>query len=252
MGRKALIFSATSDCIGLVMFTEDDFLPISLLQHLLFCPRRAALVHIEGIWSDNIFTALGQNMHERVHTTEVESRKDLRVTRGLLLRSFTLGVTGKADVVEFHRLDAIESDSLSVDLGVIKLKGVGGLWRAYPVEYKSGHLRHEVGYEIQLCAQAICLEEMLGTHIPAGSIYYGKTGRRLDLVFDSELRLATETACRQLHSVLNSGETPPAKYEPKCAKCSLLDFCLPKAVGKNRSVKSYMDRIVGPNEQDLL
>ena len=74
MGRKALTFSTTSNCIGLVMFTEDDFLPISLLQHLLFCPRRAALVHIEGIWSDNIFTALGQNMHERVHTTEVESR----------------------------------------------------------------------------------------------------------------------------------------------------------------------------------
>lgn len=191
-------------------------------------------------------------MHERVHTTEVESRKDLRVTRGLLLRSLTLGVTGKADVVEFHRLDELESNSASVDLRAIKLKGVRGLWRAYPVEYKSGHLRHEVGYEIQLCAQTICLEEMLGTHVPAGSIYYGKTGRRLDLVFDSQLRLATETACRQLHSVLSSEETPAAKYEPKCAKCSLLDFCLPKVVSQNRSVKSYMDRVIRLDEQDLL
>ncbi|MGO8878494.1 MAG: CRISPR-associated protein Cas4 [Desulfomonilaceae bacterium] len=234
------------------MFTEEEFLPISLLQHLLFCPRRAALVHIEGIWSDNIFTALGQNMHERVHTTEVESRRDLRVTRGLLLRSLTLGVTGKADVVEFQRLNELESNSASVDLRAIKLNGVRGLWRAYPVEYKSGHLRHEVGYEIQLCAQAICLEEMLGTHVTEGSIYYGKTGRRLDLVFDSQLRLATETACCQLHSVLNSDETPPAKYEPKCTKCSLLDFCLPKVMSQNRSVKSYMDKVVGSNEQDIL
>ncbi len=210
------------------------------------------MVHIEGIWSDNIFTALGQNMHERVHTTEVESRRDLRVTRGLLLRSLTLGVTGKADVVEFQRLNELESNSASVDLRAIKLNGVRGLWRAYPVEYKSGHLRHEVGYEIQLCAQAICLEEMLGTHVTEGSIYYGKTGRRLDLVFDSQLRLATETACCQLHSVLNSDETPPAKYEPKCTKCSLLDFCLPKVMSQNRSVKSYMDKVVGSNEQDIL
>ncbi len=210
------------------------------------------MVHIEGIWSDNIFTALGQNMHERVHTTEVESRKDCRVTRGLLLRSFTLGVTGKADVVEFHRTDQIPDNPEIVELRGVKLNGARGLWQAYPVEYKSGHLRHEVGYEIQLCAQAICLEEMLGTHVPAGSIYYGKTGRRLDLVFDSQLRLATETACRQLHLVLNSEETPPAKYEPKCAKCSLLDFCLPRVVGKNKSVKSYMDRVIGSNEQDFL
>jgi CRISPR-associated exonuclease Cas4 len=234
------------------MFNEEDFLPISLLQHLLFCPRRAALVHIEGIWSDNIFTALGQDMHERVHTTEVESRKDLRVTRGLLLRSLTLGVTGKSDVVEFHRLDELESNSASADLGAIKLKGVRGRWRAYPVEYKSGHLRHQVGHEIQLCAQAICIEEMLDTQVTEGSIYYGKTGRRLDLVFDSQLRSATETACHQLHTVLNSERTPPAKYEPKCAKCSLLDFCLPKVVSQNRSVKSYMDRIIGSNEQDIL
>jgi CRISPR-associated exonuclease Cas4 len=232
------------------MFNEEEFLPISLLQHFLFCPRRAALVHIEGIWSDNIFTALGQNMHERVHTTEIETRKDLRVTRGLLLRSFTMGVTGKADVVEFHRLDETESNTATPES--IRLKGIRGLWRAYPVEYKSGHLRHEAGYEIQLCAQAICLEEMLSTQVAEGSIYYGKTGRRLDLVFDSKLRLATETACSQLHSLLGGNTTPPAKYEPKCGKCSLLDFCLPQVVGKSKSVKSYMDRVVRLNEQDLL
>lgn len=234
------------------MFTEEEFLPISLLQHLLFCPRRAALVHIEGIWSDNIFTALGQNMHERVHTTEFESRKDLRVTRGLLLRSLTLGVTGKADIVEFHRLDELESNAASVDVGAIKFKDVRGLWRAYPVEYKSGHLRHEVGYEVQLCAQAICLEEMLGTHVTEGSIFYGKTGRRLDLVFDSQLRSATEKACFDLHAVLKSEKTPPAKYEPKCSKCSLLDFCLPKVVSQKRSIKSYMDRVVSSDEKALL
>lgn len=234
------------------MFTEEEFLPISLLQHLLFCTRRAALVHTEGIWSDNIFTALGQNMHERVHTTGVESRKDFRITRGLLLRSLNLGITGKADVVEFHRLDDAYNDATEADKRAVKLEGVTGLWRAYPVEYKSGHLRHELGYEIQLCAQAICLEEMLCTHVPEGSIYYGKTGRRLDLLFDSQLRLATQTACNELHLLLNSQKTPPAEYGPKCDKCSLLDFCLPKVVTKNRSVKSYMDRIAESDSRDQL
>lgn len=229
---------------GAEMFSEDEFLPISLLQHLLFCPRRAALVYVEGLWNDNVFTAHGRNVHEHVHSAGVESRTDMIITRGLLLRSATLGVTGKADVVEFHRSKLNVNVEFSSALDLVKLKRTDGLWRMYPVEYKSGRLRHEFGYEIQLCAQAMCLEEMLGVNVTEGAIFYGKTGRRLVVNFDLKMKSATEDACQQLHFLMDKRETPRAKFEPKCEKCSLIDLCIPKAVSRKRSVKSYMDKIL--------
>lgn len=225
------------------MFSEDEFLPISLLQHFLYCPRRAALVYIEGIWNDNVFTAHGRNVHEHVHSAGVESRADLIITRGLLLRSDKLGVTGKADVVEFQRSKLTGNVEFSSASDLVKLERIEGLWRIFPVEYKSGRLRHEFGYEIQLCAQAMCLEEMLGVNVTEGAIYYGKTGRRLTVIFDLKMKSATENACQQLHFLMDKGETPGAKFEPKCVKCSLLDLCIPKAVSRKRSIKSYMEKI---------
>lgn len=202
------------------MYSEDELLPISSLQHLIFCERRAMLVLVEGLWGENIFTAEGRHVHERADDGQIETRRDVRVARGLRLRSLKLGLTGKADVVEFH-LDT-----------------------PYPVEYKRGHLRREEGYEIQLCAQAICLEEMLGIYIPEGALFFGKPRRRLNINFDDGLRLKTEVAAARLHELTKAGRTPTARYEKKCESCSLLDHCMPKAVGRRMSVERYLTAVI--------
>ncbi|MEI6233882.1 MAG: CRISPR-associated protein Cas4 [Planctomycetota bacterium] len=224
------------------MYTEDDLLPLSALQHLLYCERRAALVHIEQLWHDNTFTLEGNHLHEKVDLPgqSAESRRDVRITRGMMFRSFRLGLTGKADVVEFHRAD----DGSSV-LGVA-LPGVDNFWIPFPVEYKRGNLRKEDGYEIQLCAQALCLEEMLKCAIPAGAIFYGESRRRLDVVFDAPLRTVTETAAARLHDLIASGTTPRAKRERKCDKCSMLEICMPDALSKATSVEAYIQRETQP------
>lgn len=218
------------------MFKEEDLLPISALQHLLFCERRVALVYIEGIWDENLFTVEGHHTHSKVHDSESESRGTIRIARGLLLRSLRLGLTGKADVVEFH----LVSDSTKGT----KLEGVPGLWQPLLVEYKRGRLRHEREYEVQLCAQAICLEEMLGVSIPSGAIFYGKTGRRLKIEFDETLRSETETAAARLHEIFQEGKTPKARYVKKCKKCSLLPHCMPKVTGVRHSVDWYLSKAI--------
>lgn len=225
------------------MYEEDDLLPISGLQHLLFCERRAALVHTEGLWNENIFTTEGGLMHERVHEVETEVRGDTRIVRGLRLRSLRLGLSGKADMVEFHRV-AEESASRGV-----RLEGVPGLWRPVPIEYKRGRLRHEEGYEIQTCAQAMCLEEMLGVEIPSGAIYYGETKRRLQIAFDMNLRKATESAATRLHELLKSDATPKAEFGPKCERCSLVNLCLPKATGGQTSIETYLAKAIAEGDE---
>ncbi len=215
------------------MYTEDDLLPISALQHLLFCERRAALVHIEGLWGENVFTTEGTLLHDRADEPGTEVRGDMRIARGLRLRSLRLGLAGIADVVEFHKVE-----------NGIPLEGIGGLWYPTIVEYKRGKLRKEDGYEIQLCAQALCLEEMLGAKILSGEIYYGKTKRRLDIVFNEKLRRETEAAAAHLHDLLEGNVTPRAVWGPKCEKCSLVDLCLPKATGGKGSVEDYLKKVV--------
>lgn len=232
------------------MFQEDDLLPLSALQHFLFCPRRAALVHIERLWDENRATAQGHLLHERVHTSEPESRGDVRTVRGLRLRSLRLGLTGQADVVEFHRLtDAAVSPRVSEGLsqGVV-LQGVNGLWRPFPVEYKVGKLRHEKGYEVQLCAQALCLEEMLNVAVPEGALFYGKTARRLEIPFDEQLRSETEDAARRLHALVQSGQTPKARYEKKCRECSLQSLCIPKITGIQKNIGAYLEKALDDKE----
>ena len=227
------------------MYNEEDLLPISRLQHLLFCERRAALVQIEGVWADNRFTVEGTHLHQKVDDDlpPPESRGGLRVTRGLLLHSFELGLSGKADVVEFHLVCGEEAASppiLREKTTAIPLTGVSGLWRPYPVDYKRGRMRHEEGFEVQLCAQALCLEEMLGVAVPEGALYYGKPRRRLAVVFDDALREKTKEAARRLHELITSGRTPQARYEKKCESCSMLSVCMPKVTGSRRSVQGYM------------
>jgi len=230
--------------------TEDDLLPLSLLQHVVFCPRRAALVHLETLWEDNIFTIDGTHLHQKTGLEHsVETRGDVRTVRGLRLRSLRLGLSGIADVVEFHRATESANELDDETHGNVSLPGLSGRWRPFPVEYKRGRLRHETSFEVQLCAQAICLEEMLQTNIPEGAIFYGKTRRRKEILFTDSLHEKTENAAAQLHELVASRKTPPARYEKKCDKCSLLNICMPKAVGKRRSVRTYLSKAFEHEEE---
>lgn len=198
-------------------FTEDDLLPLSALQHLLFCERQCALIHIEGLWVENRLTVEGRHLHDKAHEGPSETRAGARITRGMALRSFRLGLVGKADVVEFPE---------------------GGA--PLPVEYKRGRPKKHQADKVQLCAQALCLEEMLETAVPAGALFYGRTRRRLDVPFDDGLRRLTEETAGRLHALIGSGRTPPAVREPKCGSCSLLSVCLPGAMGPRRSAARYV------------
>jgi CRISPR-associated exonuclease Cas4 len=226
------------------LYAEDELLPISALAHLFFCERRAALIHIEGVWEDNRLTAEGRVLHERAHEAETESRGDARIARGLRLRSLRLGLAGVADVVEFHRCPqgaASAQPAGSALAGGVRLPGAQGLWTPFPVEYKRGRLRHEEGYEVQLCAQALCLEEMLGVETLAGAVFYGKPRRRLEIAFGEELRAQTEAAAARLHELVRAGVTPAPIYGKKCESCSLLALCMPKRLAKQPSIEDYLN-----------
>jgi CRISPR-associated exonuclease Cas4 len=209
------------------MYSEDDLLPISALQHLIFCERQCALIHVEQIWTENRFTAEGRILHERVHEAAAESRGDVRIVRGLRLRSLQLGLIGIADVVELHR---------DADSGVA-VAGLSGRWRPFPVEYKRGKPKANACDEVQLCAQAMCLEEMLECSIADGALFYGTTRRRKDVAFATALRTVVVNAAARLHTLVASGITPPAQYSGKCDACSLNDICLPEL---HKSARAYL------------
>ena len=214
----------------ITVYTEDDLLPLSGLQHLLFCDRQCALIHIEQAWAENLFTAEGRIMHERVHNADRESRGDIRIEYGMPLRSLKLGLVGKADVVEFHRK---------------KREDGGEFWLPFPVEYKRGKPKKGNYDKVQLCGQAVCLEEMLDIEIPAGALFYGKTRRRQDVIFDGILRRETEDAAKRFHKLIESGITPKAVYMKKCDRCSLHDLCMPKTVSNARSINGYLTDAIG-------
>jgi CRISPR-associated exonuclease Cas4 len=204
---------------------EDDLIMISALQHFIFCPRQCALIHTEQVWTESGLTAEGRLMHERVHEEGKESRGDVRIARGVPLRSLRLGLVGMADVVEFHRVSK-------------------GVWQPFPVEYKRGKPKPDHSDKIQLCAQAICLEEMLSVSVPQGALFYGKTRRRLDVTFDEALRCETEEAANKAHQLIASGVTPPPVYVKRCKSCSLIGECLPEKMGKRVSVRRYLIRMM--------
>ncbi|NOZ19591.1 MAG: CRISPR-associated protein Cas4 [Planctomycetes bacterium] len=231
-----------------------DLLPLSAIEHLVYCERQWGLIHLEGVWTENRLTAEGRRMHERAHDPQTEVRGDVRTARGLRIRSLRLGLVGKADVVEFHRTSdrghepSPHSGRLRVpgspeSLGV-ELPGVAGLWLPFPVEYKRGRRRHEEAYKVQLCAQAICLEEMLGAAIPRGALFYGKSKRHMEIEFDDTLRVKTEQAAVRLHRLTTEGKTPPAVFSKKCERCSLLDHCMPRATGSAQSVRAYLAQAI--------
>lgn len=233
------------------VYGEDDLLPLSALQHLLFCERRASLVHVEQIWDENWFTVDGRHLHERAHDGSRELIGNVLIVRGLHLRSLRLGLSGKADVVEFHRVDdpSVQGPSVGGMETCVKLPRVSGYWQPFPVEYKRGRLRREEGYEVQLCAQSMCLEEMLKVRVATGALFFGQTRRRLEVAFDDGLRRRTETAAERLHEIIRSRETVKARYDKKCDSCSLSNVCLPKTTGTNRSVLKYLASTLRDSEQ---
>ena len=221
-------------------FNESELLPLSGVQHVVFCERQAALIHVEQVWEDNLFTVDGRHRHRAVHeeAPRRERRGDLLIVRGLSLRSFELGLTGVADVVEFHRVqERTSADGRSV---AVPLPGVRGVWRPFPVEYKRGRPKAHRADEVQLCAQALCLEEMLRVFVPEGALFYGATKRRMEVVFDQDLRQLTKEAARRFRELVDSGITPSAHREKKCSTCSLVELCMPEAMTKRRSARRYL------------
>jgi len=218
------------------MYSEDELLPISALQHLVFCERQAALIHIEGLWEENVLTVEGEELHERAHSQETGTLSGIHTVRGLRVRSLRLGLIGVADVVEFH---CVGRPDEGVPVAVIG----PGLWQPYIIEYKRGKPKLDRSDEVQLCAQAICLEEMLGASIPESAFFYGTPRRRQIASLDSVLRHETEEVAERVHRLLLSGKTPAPAHSRKCQRCSLIDRCLPKATGSPSRVARYLKKM---------
>ncbi len=208
---------------------EEDWLQLSGLQHFAFCRRQWALIHVEDQWAENLRTVDGGLVHERVHDQAFrESRGDCLTVRGLAVHSAELGVSGQCDAVEFQR-----------DPAGVPLKGREGLWRPYPVEYKRGRPKEHDADELQLCAQAMCLEEMLCCDVSEGALYYAQTRHRTVVPLTPELRARVRESLGEMHELYRRRHTPKAKPSRACNACSLKDLCLPKLMGR-RSVADYL------------
>lgn len=208
------------------MYTEDDFFQISALQHYVYCARQCALIHVEDVWQENVFTVRGDILHERVDTDTYESRGTIKTVRGLKIHSFRLGISGRCDVVEFRRTS-------------------GGADQPMPVEFKSGEPKDDISDKVQLCAQALCLEEMLNTQVTHGAFFYGKIRRRVQVEIDSSLRKQTEEIISDVRELITNKRTPAAEYSAKCRNCSLEETCMPKAMN-DRKLKRYMEMLYQP------
>jgi len=195
----------------------DDLVPLSALNALLYCDRRAALRHSDGLYVHNEHTRRGDSLHRRADRAGFEKRKGVRTERGLWIASRRLRLYGRADLVEFRRGPGRKRPGVAVEEV------------AYPVEYKRGKLRRWDNDDVQLCAQALCLEEWLGRPVPEGAVYHALSKTRRAVVFTPELRAATESAVTRLHELLDSGRVPPAVLKPRCRGCSLRGHCLPEA-----------------------
>ncbi len=211
------------------MYDEDDLLPLSGLQHLLFCERQCALIHVEGVWAENALTVEGDLFHRSVDLPGSTERAGLRIARWLVVRSLTLGLTGRCDVVEFPA---------SGD----------GRGTPMPVEYKRGRRQRWRHDEVQLCAQGMALEEMLGLPVSSGALYYGKSRRRLAVAFDDALRTRTRVAAARFRELIDARLTPRAAPTPKCRSCSLRDSCQPGATASGDTASKFLARVLSGAE----
>lgn len=210
-------------------FNEEDYLQLSGLQHFSFCRRQWALIHLERQWAENLRTTQGHVFHERAHDSQQrERRSDTLILRDLTVFSHALGLSGKCDVVEFH-----------ADPQGIPLQGESGLWKPFPVEYKRGAPKEHDADRLQLCAQAMCLEEMLCCAIPRGALFYGEPRRRTAVDFTPELRQEVRDCLEEMHRLYDRGYTPKVRQGSMCRACSLKDLCLP-SLTRRRSVAEYL------------
>lgn len=203
------------------MFTEDDFIMISALQHYVYCPRQCGLIHVDDVWNENLFTVRGNILHDKVDTDTYETRGTKKTVRGLRIHSFRLGITGRCDVVEFRDLPAGK-------------QGLKTSEEIMPVEFKAGEPKDDISDKVQLCAQVFCLEEMLNTKITRGAFFYGKIRRRDIVEIDNELRSQTESIIASVREIVSKKIVPSAKYSIKCRNCSLESICQPKAMNKQK------------------
>jgi CRISPR-associated exonuclease Cas4 len=203
--------------------SDADLVPLSALQHYLFCPRQCALIHVERLWAENVLTVEGRILHEQSDKPGQASRGERRIVQSMPIRSRALGVAGIADVVELTR--------------------EGGRWRPCPIEYKRGRPKAHRADEVQLCAQALCLEEMFGEPVPEGALFYGKVRRRQVVAFDDELRALTRAVAAETRALLAAGRTPPPVYEAgRCDACSLKELCRPKRLARPGPVAVWLRR----------
>ena len=210
-------------------YNEEDWLQLSGLQHFAFCRRQWALIHIENQWAENFRTVDGSLMHENAHDQGFrESRGNVLIVRGLAVHSAQLGVSGQCDVVEFHR----NPDGIT-------LQDREGSWQPYPVEYKRGKTKDEQADELQLCAQAMCLEEMLCCAVPEGALFYGEMRHRLVVQFTLDLRGQVRDSLAEMHELYQRHHTPKVKPSKGCNACSLKDLCLPKLM-RAKKVSDYL------------
>jgi CRISPR-associated exonuclease Cas4 len=200
---------------------EDRLIALSALQHYLFCPRQCALIHVEQLWAEDGATAEGRLLHERTDAGKPDRRQGVKILRSLTIRSFALGVSGKADVVELHGPEP------------------------YPIEYKRGRPKSHRADEVQLCAQAICLEEMFNTTVPEGALYYGQTRRRSVVVFDAQLRALTAHVAAEARNMIAADITPPPVFTPACGNCSMQEICRPQRLEKPPRIAAWLAGQIG-------
>lgn len=238
----------------ITMYSEDNFIQLSALQHYVFCPRQCALIHVDDVWNDNVFTVRGNILHEKVDTDTYESRGTLKTVRGLKIHSFRLGIAGRCDVVEFRKAGKgtghSELGSESDPRGMDAEQRHFGMTRnpeleVVPVEFKAGQPKQNISDEVQLCAQALCLEEMMKTSVTRGAFFYGRIRRRVQVEIHEQLRKQTEEIIAAVHDIVLRKYVPQASYMQKCKSCSLEDICQPKAMNE-RKLKMYMKTLYQP------
>lgn len=214
-------------------YDEDDFLNLSGIQHFAFCRRQWALIHIEQCWQENLRTIEGEHLHDKAHDSySSEKRGDIVVSRGMPVFSRTLGINGVCDIVELHKSPR-----------GVSIFGREGKWLPVPVEYKHGSPKENDCDALQLCAQAMCLEEMLACEVKEGCLFYGEINRRVKLQLDDALRGNVKSMLREMHAFYERRYTPKVQPTKSCKACSLADLCMPKLC-KNKSVANYMNDLI--------
>lgn len=210
-------------------YKEEDFLLLSGIQHFVFCKRQWALIHIEQQWQENLRTIEGEILHEKAHDETIkEKRGDLITSRGMAIFSRSLGLTGTCDIVELYKAE-----------DGVNIFGREGKYKPIPVEYKRGKPKEDDCDELQLCAQAMCLEEMLLCEIKEAFLFYGETKRRLKVSLDDNLRERVKKISKEMHDLYSKRYTPKVKLSKRCKACSLAEICMPKLC-KNPSVSNYI------------